>query len=145
MLLKKDFEGVLWTILIQDDHRTRKLDSRSHRSRFDWLRAGAPSPTFSTASTHSGHRDAFAQRTLRNIWPDRAGHSGLMLASRITLLHFSVSAAMSLAKSEDEPVTISLPNSAIRAFTIGSARAALTSRLIRSTISAGVPFGTPIP
>src|SRR5262249_8215585 len=41
MLLEKDFEGVLWTILIQDDHRTRKLDSRSHRSRFDCC---APAP-----------------------------------------------------------------------------------------------------
>jgi len=41
MLLKKDFEAVLWTILVQDDHRTRKFDSRSHRSRFDCC---APAP-----------------------------------------------------------------------------------------------------
>src|SRR5262245_28958268 len=72
-------------------------------------------------------------------------YSGLMFAARITLPHFSVSSARSLAKSEDEPVNISLANSAIRAFTVGSARAALTSRLIRSTIPVGVPLGTPIP
>src|SRR5262245_13214175 len=72
-------------------------------------------------------------------------HSGLMFAARITLPHFSVSSARSLAKSEDEPVNISLPNSPIRAITVVSARAALTSRLIRSTISVGVPLGAPIP
>src|SRR5262245_24226565 len=48
-------------------------------------------------------------------------HSGLISVARITLAHFSVSSAMSLAKSEDESVNISLPNSAIRAFTVGSA------------------------
>ena len=50
----------------------------------------------------------------------RTRYSGLMFAARITLPHFSVSSARSLAKSEDEPVNISLPNSAIRAFTVGS-------------------------
>jgi hypothetical protein len=32
MLLKKDFEGGLRAILIQDGHRTRKIDSLSQRS-----------------------------------------------------------------------------------------------------------------
>ena len=42
------------------------------------------------------------------------GHSGLMLAARITLPHFSVSAAMSLPKSAGEPgstVPFSVPRS----------------------------------
>jgi len=44
----------------------------------------------------------FAERTLRNISPGRADHSALMLASRITLPHFSVSSASSLPKSAGE-------------------------------------------
>src|SRR5215468_12297098 len=72
-------------------------------------------------------------------------YSALRPANLTTLAHLSVSSVMSLAKSADEPVNISLPSSAIRAFTVGSARAALISRLSRSTISAGVPLGTPTP
>jgi hypothetical protein len=41
MLLKNDFEEGLRATLIQDDHRTRKFDSRSHRPRFDCC---APAP-----------------------------------------------------------------------------------------------------
>jgi len=54
ILLKNDFEEGLRATLIQDDHRTRKFDSRSHRPRFDCC-ADAPSPTFSTASVKFGH------------------------------------------------------------------------------------------
>src|SRR5262245_7969474 len=46
----------------------------------------------------------------------RADHSALMLAARITLPHFSVSSAMSFAKSEGEPASTIPPNSASRAF-----------------------------
>src|SRR5262249_32550700 len=49
------------------------------------------------------------------------------------LPHFSFSSATSLPKSVGEPVNISLPSSAIRPFTAGSASTALTSRLSRST------------
>src|SRR5262249_46748747 len=45
----------------------------------------------------------FAERALRNICRGRADHSGLMLAARITLPHFSVSSAMSLLKSAGGP------------------------------------------
>src|SRR5262249_5345754 len=72
-------------------------------------------------------------------------YSALRPAKLTTLAHFSVSSATSFAKSADEPVNISLPSSAIRAFTVASASAALISRLNRSTISAGVPLGTPMP
>jgi hypothetical protein len=51
-----------------------------------------------------------------------------------TLAHFSVSSAMSLAKSAGELISISLPSSAIRALTAGSASTALTSRLSRARL-----------
>jgi len=72
-------------------------------------------------------------------------HSGLMLAARITLPHFSVSSAMSLLKSAGEPGNGVSPRSASRAFIFASARPALTSLLSLPMISAGVPVGTPIP
>jgi hypothetical protein len=56
--------------------------------------------------THNSHRDAFAERALRNIGEDRAGHSGLMPADLITFALFSVSSAMSFPKSAGEPVTL---------------------------------------
>src|SRR5262245_52019128 len=51
-------------------------------------------------------------------------HSGLMLAVRITLPHFSVSSAMWLPKSVGEPGDTVPPRSASLAFILGSARAA---------------------
>ena len=52
-----------------------------------------------------------------------ADHSGLMLAARITLAHFSVSSAMSLPKSAGEPASTVPPRSASRALIFGSASA----------------------
>src|SRR5437773_7338538 len=63
-------------------------------------------------------------------------HSGLMLAARMTLPHFSVSSAMSFPKSAAEPPSTVPPMSASRAFILGSARAALNSLLSLPTISA---------
>jgi hypothetical protein len=57
-------------------------------------------------------------------------YSRLMLAARITLPHFSVSAAMRLPKSAGEPAIAMPPRSANRAFILGSARPALISLLI---------------
>ena len=54
----------------------------------------------------------FAERMLRSIWPDRASHSGLMFAARITFPHFSVSSATSVLKSSGEPPRIMPPKSA---------------------------------
>src|SRR6516165_2925243 len=76
---------------------------------------------------------------------DRRDHSALMLAARITLPHFSVSAAMNFPKSAGEPGRGVPPKSASRAFIFGSARAALISLLSFSTISAGVFLGAPTP
>src|SRR5262249_61599668 len=61
----------------------------------------------------------------------------------ITLAHFSVSSAMNLPKSTDEPASAMPPSSARRAFNLESTRPALISLLSLSTISAGVGFGTP--
>src|SRR5262249_27285090 len=71
--------------------------------------------------------------------------SALMLRARITLPHFSVSSAMSLPKSLDEPGSIVPARSARRAFILGSARAALISRLSLSTFSVGVFLGAAMP
>src|SRR5262249_60081371 len=71
--------------------------------------------------------------------------SGLMFASRTTLLHFSVSSAMSLPKSVGEPGSTVPPESAIRALILGSVRAALVSWLGFPLTSAGVPLGAPRP
>ena len=67
------------------------------------------------------------------------GHSGLMFAARITLAHFSVSAAMSLPKSAGKPGSTVPPKSTSRALIFGSARAALISLLSFPTISVAVP------
>src|SRR5262249_11254879 len=87
----------------------------------------------------------FAERALRNIGSRLPRHSGLMLAARITLPHFSVSSAMSLAKSAGESASTSPPRSASRALILGSARPALISLLSLSTLSAGVFLGAPMP
>src|SRR6516225_5109584 len=79
------------------------------------------------------------------FWPDRAGHSGLILAVRMTLAHFSVSSAMSFPKLAGVIVMGTLPRSASRAFIPGSVRAALISLLSLSTISVGVFLGAPRP
>src|SRR5439155_7566346 len=76
---------------------------------------------------------------------DCSDHSGLMLAARITLPHFSVSAAMSVAKSAVEPESTEPLRSVNRALILGSASAALISLLSLSMISAGVFLGAPTP
>src|SRR5262245_50969764 len=100
---------------------------------------------FHTTKTHSGHRDAFAERELRNIGRDCADHSGLMFAARITLLHFSVSSAISFPKSAGESASTSPPTSASRAFSLGSASATLIALLRLSTTSVGVFLAAPRP
>src|SRR5262249_13396464 len=84
----------------------------------------------------------------RNIMEDLPGlpdQSALTPANFTTLADFSVSSTRSLPKSADEPGRAVAPNSANRAFILGSARAALISLLSLSTISAGVLFGAPTP
>jgi hypothetical protein len=74
-------------------------------------------------------------------------HSALILTpeNSTTLSHFSTSLAMNLPKSPGEPGSGVPPTSAIRAFVLGSTKAALSSLLSFCTISAGVPFGAPTP
>src|SRR5438067_2396837 len=75
----------------------------------------------------------------------RPDHSGLMLAYLMTFAHFSVSAAMKAAKLSGEPGNGVAPRSASLALILGSASAALTSRLSRSTTSCGVLRGAQRP
>src|SRR6476659_3495053 len=72
-------------------------------------------------------------------------HSGLILAARITLAHFSVSSAMSLPKSAGEPISAMPSSSASFALILGSARPALISLLSFLMISAGVFLVAPKP
>src|SRR5262245_41096884 len=71
--------------------------------------------------------------------------SALIPAARITLPHFSVSAAMNSPKSAGEPTSGVPPRSASRSLILGSARPALISLLSLSTISTGVFLGAPRP
>src|SRR5215471_7430739 len=72
-------------------------------------------------------------------------HSGLMLAVRMTLPHFSVSSAMCFPKSAGVPPRITPLNSWKRTLILGSARAALLSLLSLSIISVGVFLGAAMP
>src|SRR5262245_9946225 len=83
----------------------------------------------------NGHYGIFAQ--------DRADQSTLMPASLITLDHFSVYAPMNVRNSAGEPVSTVPPRSAIRAFILGSVRAALISSLSLLMISTGVFMAAP--
>ena len=60
----------------------------------------------------SGHTDGHQPFAERNLWNSALFYSGLMLAARITLPHFSVSSAMRILKSAGEPARIMPPRSA---------------------------------
>src|SRR5262245_27450836 len=114
-------------------------------------RQGSEGPlVFWFAPKATGVADTSAPRHSPNVrygifGHDRADHSGLMLAARITLAHFSVSSAMSLPRSAGEPTSGVPPKSASLGFILGSARPALISLLSLSMISAGVFLGMPTP
>src|SRR5262249_24432690 len=72
-------------------------------------------------------------------------YSTLILAARITLLHFAASAAMNFPKSPSEPASGTAPKSASRALMSGSARAAFISLFSFSMISGGVFLGATTP
>jgi len=68
-----------------------------------------------------------------------------MFANLITFAHRSVSSAMSLRNSARDIIKTGLPMFSSRPLIVGSASAALTSRLSRSMISFGVLAGAPTP
>jgi hypothetical protein len=72
---------------------------------------------------------------------DDQAYSGLMLAARITLPHFSVSSAMNLPNSAGVIGVGSTPKARRRAFKSGAATPAVISPLSLSMIAAGVPVG----
>src|SRR6516225_3685058 len=63
----------------------------------------------------------FAERDLWNM-SSRLDHSGFAPENLITLLHFSVSSAMSLPKSVGDPGSMTPPSSASRALILESVR-----------------------
>src|SRR6516162_5511289 len=98
-----------------------------------------------TFATGSLPRSGLVQQTIMEDLPGLPDQSALTPANFTTLADFSVSSTRSLPKSAGEPGRAVAPNSANRAFILGSARAALISLLSLSTISAGVLFGAPTP
>src|SRR5262249_15401429 len=74
-----------------------------------------------------------------------SAHCGLMSANFTTLPHFSVSSAISSAKSAGEPASTVPPRAASRALILGSARAPVSALLSLATVAAGVPLGAPRP
>src|SRR5215475_13536332 len=87
----------------------------------------------------------FRGQDSRRLWRLLQRHSGLMPAPLITLAHFTVWAiTKALASAGVNTIGIA-PTSANRARIVGSASAALISRLSRSMISRGVPVGVPTP
>src|SRR6266540_5465544 len=87
----------------------------------------------------------FAERVLRNIGSGLPCQSGLMLAVRITLAHFSVSSAMCFPKSSGLRTNGRLAHSVKRVLILESLKPALISQLSLSIMSVGVFFGAPIP
>src|SRR5262245_29661300 len=100
---------------------------------------------YEAVGRHPAARTGFRHSRNETLWNVRLHQSALAPENLITSAHFSVSVAMNLAKSEDEPGNTAAPRSANRAFSFGSARPALISLLSLSTISVGVFLGTPIP
>src|SRR5262249_43274866 len=86
-----------------------------------------------------------SREALQGRWRQKVDQSSLIFPTPITLVHFSVSLAISLAKSADVPASTMLPKPASCALILGSLSPALISRLSTSMIPGGVPFGAPIP
>jgi hypothetical protein len=74
------------------------------------------------AASYSGRPDAAT--ALVRIRSGLPRQSALILAARITLPHFSASAAMSLPKAAGEPASTAPPRSGRRALIVGSTRPA---------------------
>src|SRR5262249_43101402 len=102
-------------------------------------------PSQNPSSVNEHRRQGIVERTLRKLGGNCPDQSGFAPENLITLAHFSVSAAMRFPYSLGDSASTSPPSSAKRALIVGSARAALISRLSVSMISARVFFGAPIP
>src|SRR5262245_51639428 len=74
-----------------------------------------------------------------------AAHGSLILATRITLPHFSVSSEINLPKSAGEPASTVPPKLASFVSRLASAMLTLTAVFSFSMTSAGVFFGAPMP
>src|ERR1700704_4960597 len=99
----------------------------------------SPQPPPPRRGSHTECADRSATRTTQGL------HSGLIFAALTTPPHFSVSSAMTFPNSAGEPASTVPPISLSRSLILGSAKAALISRLRRSTMSGGVLAGGPTP
>src|SRR5215510_11046367 len=126
------------------DFRAR-LNSILQIKEFSRLPASASCPQKQFDWQYASVSPIFPIKNREQLANDGDRHSALMLAVRMTLLHLSVSSAMSFSKSAGAPASGMPPNSASRAFILGSASAALISLLSVSTISRGVFARAPTP
>src|SRR5262245_63908406 len=120
---------------------TRRINTAARKSAFRPL---LPTQDFDFDGRYRGNKTGgFSEREI--VESRKPDYSALMLAARITLPHFSVSAAMNFPKSADEPERGVPPKSASRAFIFGSASAALIPSFSLAMISTGVSLGAPMP
>jgi hypothetical protein len=106
------------------------LDALRALQRWAPLRITGGGPLGITRSQNRGRKMHVSMRL--------SAHTGFILAARITLRHFSVSAAMNFPNWAGDRANGVPPKSAIRAFNLASARPALISLLILSMTSGGV-------
>src|SRR5262249_51877551 len=124
----------------------RKPDDQTHRPRRIGLRPSDARDGRQRGRAGGQMMQKFAAGKFHDVsLNDATLHSGLMLAARITLPHFSTSSAMNLPKSEGIIGIGMPPKSSSRALIVGSARAALVSLLSLSMISAGGFLGATRP
>src|SRR5262249_2091757 len=112
-------------------------------------------PDFTEVLRINRHANGIAASACWRTWVPRGsqngiygmscGHSGLMLAPRMTFAHFSVSSAMNLPKSAGVIDFGTLPMPANCVINLGSARAASIASWSLSMIAAGVSFGATTP
>src|SRR5881397_3906114 len=118
-----------------DDRHLRQLFRRRHGRGL----------LYGAISRHAAQGDHQVGRRPQGVATGPTAYPGLMPASLTTLPHFSVSSAMCLLNSAGVIGNGTLLNSAMRAVIVESLRAALMSLLSFSMISAGTPFGAPMP
>src|SRR5262245_45799311 len=137
------------SIADDDAHRPRRIDLRPCDTRHCRKRASAcgQMQKLPTGKCHGILPNASVMRCGRiRLWiHGTCGYSGLMLAERITLAHFSISSAMNLPNSAGELANTVAPRSASRALTLGLAITTFVSVLSLSMMLAGVFLGATSP
>ena len=114
-------EGVLLRPIAEDPRRCLRLDAEIAGGEVSWGPSSGVKAIPVRAAQESDFRPVFAvlasrpaqqKQTSIGLLVQNADHSALILAARMTLAHFSVSSAISFAKSPGEPGNTVPPRSA---------------------------------